>query len=960
VTVRAVLFAPVLALLCALAARAADEAGALASKALDLAATPAVVDLGPSMSERPMTTESDGGRWFTIAVQNSSKEPIGRVLEAGESPNVALALVPPSRHPTLIDAAASDPMVLIERETAYGANAFRIVLPAEHVATLGLHFAGAIGAPSVLAWSEPALILHNREIALLNGLVVGLLAAAMAFAAGAAVFSGRVFARWATLFLAGALLANLSADGVFDGPLLGQLGGPYGLAALALAVTIAAGIRLVDYVAAFEAFHPHARRLRDWAALAIVVSGLAAFAGVPAAGLLVRVLALLAASAAAGYLAHCGRLGIAGARRLAPAATIFALVAAVAGFNALGLFGPNLVASGAIGGFAAAGALVMALSASIPTEHAIERLRELREAHRDDDSQAMVTDETLERVRELAAVTASHQGVFELDLRTGLLSLSAEGASIFGFPAGAVEIGRQSWLARIHPDDRDVYEQAIETYRRHPGAAFRLEFRARVGTRSAWFELRATMIGQGTEAERCLGLIADVTARKLADAPHPASVDALTGLGTRAALLTRLDTLDGDFGRTTLAVLDIDRFKAVNDSLGHGGADALLRAAAMRLRERVCKAHQPECGLYRAGGDMFVAIGLDVLDTARFGESLLAAFAVPFGVQRREVFLPVSIGIASAANAEDGEDLLAQAELAMIDAKRQGGARVCLYSSTLTAPKPPDTVALETDLRHALERGQIEVHYQPIVRLRDDHVAGFEALMRWRHPERGLIEPAGFIPYAEQSGLIGSLGEIVLRHALRDIAIWQKAFPASPPLFVSVNVAWRQIADESFARTLAKLVAAAKLPRRSLRLEITESAVMQGQDLAEAALERLRKLGVGLAIDDFGTGHSSLGHLRRFPFDTIKIDKCFLAESGERTGAAILKSMIALAHELRLAVVAEGVESETDVQRLARMGCEYGQGFLFGPPLPADNVPGFIAAPSDAGTVAAAGQAKLL
>jgi EAL domain-containing protein (putative c-di-GMP-specific phosphodiesterase class I) len=271
----------------------------------------------------------------------------------------------------------------------------------------------------------------------------------------------------------------------------------------------------------------------------------------------------------------------------------------------------------------------------------------------------------------------------------------------------------------------------------------------------------------------------------------------------------------------------------------------------------------------------------------------------------------------------------------MVQAKREGGNRVSLYSGAITKPAPRDAVALEAGLRRALEQNEIEVYYQPVVRLKDGAVAGFEALLRWRHPGRGLIDPEEFVSHAEQTGLIVRLGKLVLERAVSDLKRWQSLSRSEPPIFVSVNVAWRQIADESFAKDLSSLLRQAGLPKNSLKLEITESAVMAGKEKAEAALARLKAVGAGLAIDDFGTGYSALGHLVRFPFDTIKIDKSFVAAASEAPGAAILASIVVLARELALASVAEGVQSHADALRLQAMGCEYGQGYYFGAPLPA-------------------------
>jgi EAL domain-containing protein (putative c-di-GMP-specific phosphodiesterase class I) len=304
--------------------------------------------------------------------------------------------------------------------------------------------------------------------------------------------------------------------------------------------------------------------------------------------------------------------------------------------------------------------------------------------------------------------------------------------------------------------------------------------------------------------------------------------------------------------------------------------------------------------------------------------------------------LPASVGVAAGEHAEEGQDLLAQAELAMVEAKRQGGGRVCVYSHGLADTELSDPIALETDLRRALERDEIEVHYQPIVRLKDGVVAGFEALLRWRHPERGMIEPQAFIPQAERSGLIVPLGRCALKKAAEDLARWQRFFPSKPPLYVSVNVTWRQIVDSDFVKELGALLKTAGLAKGSLRLEVTESAVMAGAEEAAAALKRVKSLGAGLAIDDFGTGHSSLSHLTRFPFDTIKIDKSFLAATRENTGLKILASIVSLAKDLKLSVVAEGVETQEEASRLKEMGCEFGQGFLLGMAVPAAEINGVI------------------
>jgi diguanylate cyclase (GGDEF)-like protein/PAS domain S-box-containing protein len=921
------------------------EPGQATTSALNLAAPEALLDLGPSLSARDVNDPSNpNNAWFTVPVQNRGNSPVIRILAAADRPEAALVASPPRTRPVLLETASSNADIVLERSPGFGEHTFRLVIPPNNAGTLALHFQGVQGAPSLLAWTEAALVSHNQQYALLTGVVSGLLIAATAFAVGTAILSRRAFPRWAALFLAAVVVGELSRTGFFDTSWLTAFAGPYALSAFALSVGLACGIWLVDFVAPFAAKSPMLARLRDWVAIVILLVGVAAFIGVPYAGLTVRALVVVGAAAAAAYLAHCGHLGSSGARRLAPAAAIFAVVTTAAMLNAFGLFGGNLVAPGAIGGFSAAGALLVALATAVPIEPMAEPVLEPAAVEK---IPALAKGPVTAQIREHAALSASHQGVFDLDLHTGLVSLSAEAAELLGLPPGAVELSRETWAARLHPDDRETFLIAMDSYRQHPGVAFRIEFRVRgQGGRTVWFELRATMTGQSTEAERCLGLIADVTARKNAEISEtPGPSDALTGLGTRAALISYLDASADSLKRSALALFDIERFKAINDSLGKSGGDALLVAVVERVEAGLASkpgAQRPR--LFRVGGAMFAVADADIADVTVFGRRIVDLMSAPFFINGREIHIQASVGVAVGKKAERGRDLLFNTERALGEAKREGGSRVALYSGTMAKVQTPDPVALDTDLRRALERDEIEVHYQPIVRLKDGAIAGFEALLRWRHPQVGVIHPDEFVAHAEQSDLIVNLGRQALRQAAKDLARWQQFFPSRPPLYVSVNVTWRQIADEGFSRELGAILKRAGLVKDSLRLEVTESAVMAGAEGAEAGLQRLKAMGASLAIDDFGTGNSSLSQLARLPFDTIKIDRSFITSMRQDpAGPKVLASILSLAHELKLAVVAEGVETEEDASLLKNMGCEQGQGFLFGAPMPAAQVFGLIA-----------------
>jgi EAL domain-containing protein (putative c-di-GMP-specific phosphodiesterase class I) len=287
-------------------------------------------------------------------------------------------------------------------------------------------------------------------------------------------------------------------------------------------------------------------------------------------------------------------------------------------------------------------------------------------------------------------------------------------------------------------------------------------------------------------------------------------------------------------------------------------------------------------------------------------------------------------------DAQRGDERLKDAELAMYHAKRIGGDRIDVFKPAMRSRKV-DRLSLESDLRRAIEREEITILYQPIVRLDDRVVAGFEALARWNHPRLGRMAPGEFITIAEETGLIVQLGLFVLERTARQLSIWQRALRQRDPVFASVNVSSRQLLRHDLIQDLRTVLARAPLARGTLKLELTESVVMDNPEHAAQMLHRIRELGAGLALDDFGTGYSSLAYLQRFPFDTIKIDQSFVRTTAKGTRPVILRSIIALAHDLGMDVVAEGAESDSDAVELFQLGCEYAQGFVFGEPMPPEH-----------------------
>jgi len=384
--------------------------------------------------------------------------------------------------------------------------------------------------------------------------------------------------------------------------------------------------------------------------------------------------------------------------------------------------------------------------------------------------------------------------------------------------------------------------------------------------------------------------------------------------------------------RPTVMVIDVDRFKQVNDSVGMALADSILLTLARRLG-RLIKPHDT---LARLSGDQFGLIVLSERDAARIttlAETIRRTLRAPITFNDREIFLTGSIGLTLGdSEPQSAEERLKDAELAMYHAKRMGGDRIEVFKPPMRARKS-DRLSIESDLRRALEREEISILYQPIVRLEDRAVAGFEALARWDHPRLGRMSPNEFITIAEETGLIVELGLFVLERTARQLSTWQRTLRSRDPLFASVNISSRQLLRHDLIQDLRTVLARAPLTRGSLKLELTESVVMENPEHAAQMLHRIRELGAGLALDDFGTGYSSLAYLQRFPFDTIKIDQSFVRMTSKGTRPVILRSIIALAHDLGMDVVAEGAETDSDAVELYQLGCEYAQGFVFGEPM---------------------------
>lgn len=546
--------------------------------------------------------------------------------------------------------------------------------------------------------------------------------------------------------------------------------------------------------------------------------------------------------------------------------------------------------------------------------------------------------------RQSLALTGSGDTVWDWDVARDRMVTSPDISAKLGLSPGTMHGAARNWLPRLHPDDRDRFRATLDVLLEHRKGRLSHEFRIRAEDgHYHWLKIRARpVLGSNGEVIRCVGTIIDVTEQRnsidrlLVDAMH----DNLTGLPNREVFLDRLQAILSIAGTTeavrpTVLAIDIDRYKAVNELLGIAAGDNILIAITRRLRRLL----KPQDTLARLSGDEFGLILVSERDPAKiadFADAISKAIMVPLNFANREIELTASIGLVSWIDQqESAASLLADAELAMYRAKRAGGNRVEPFRPAFRTVST-DRLQLETDLRRAIERQELSIAYQPIVKLASGEIAGFEALMRWEHPKRGNIPPMEFIPIAEMTDLIGPLGMFALERASSDLMDWEKQ-TGELPIFVSVNLSSAQLISSEIYNDVRAMLTKTQCDPSRIKLELTESVVMENPEQARLMLEKLKATGISLALDDFGTGYSSLSYLTRFPFDTIKLDKALVCDQSDKR-SVLLRSVVSMARGLDMAVVAEGIQSEQDAVDLAMMGCEFGQSYLFGPPLGSDSV----------------------
>jgi diguanylate cyclase (GGDEF)-like protein len=552
------------------------------------------------------------------------------------------------------------------------------------------------------------------------------------------------------------------------------------------------------------------------------------------------------------------------------------------------------------------------------------------------------------------AVDSSGANVFQWHAGRDLITVGSDVEAELGLDPGSLNLTVAEFLQHMHNADRERFRLMLWSLQEKQGGELRIDFRLRRhdGT-YLWYDLCAhAEPNENVRLLRCVGLMRDVTSHKRSHERliHDAVHDSLTGLPNRELFLDRLQgaitrAAEGQSHRPTIIFIDIDRFKKVNDNFGLVIGDSMLLTLGRRLGRHL----NPQDTLARLGGDQFAILLISDSDphlVATLAERVKRALRTPMKINAKEIILTASIGIVVHDGSQStAQDMLRDGEMTMLRAKRGGADRIEIFNPAMRG-EDVSRRPLESELRMALERRQISVLFQPITRLASNQLAGFEALLRWDHPTRGRLSPDDFIPAAEESGLIVDVGTYVLTQALEAAANWHKVLPRErDPLFVSVNISSRQLFRQDMVQEIRLMLAREAVPRGTLKLEIDESLVMENPERAVEILTWLKTFGASLALDDFGTGYSSLNYLHRFPFDTIKVGRALVRDNSlDGQTPHVLRSIVVLAHELGKDVVAEGVETAVDASNLRSIGCEFGQGFYYGEPMPAKDVAALLAA----------------
>lgn len=866
------------------------------------------------------------GDWAVFALANTTDEQLDRLIVAPHFRLVNSGIFWPDLGSTRIAAITPSEGFALDRQASPDADVFRVTLNPGTVVTFIAELASP-KLPQVYLWAPESYKDTVNSYTLYRGIVIGIAGLLALFLTILFVVKGTSMFP-ATAALAWAVLAYICIDFGFLNKVIEISPGSEQMWRAGTEVGLAATfvVFLFTYLN-LNRWHGHfSYGALAWVAGLALIAGVAIIDPAVAAGI-ARLSFAATALIGLGLIVYLGIRGYDRAIMLIPSWVMVLLWLAGSWMAITGVL-DNDIAQPALGGGLI---LIILLIGFTVIQHAFAGGALYQGLFSDLERQAM-------------ALVGSGDTVWDWDVLRDRVVTKPDVSTLLGLAPNSLGGAARNWLPVLHPDDRDTFRTTLDVVLEHRRGKVGQELRLRSADgHYHWFALRARpVIGSDGQVIRCVGTMIDITEHKKSEERllHDAVHDNLTGLPNRELLMNRLEAIISiarteEKVRPTIFVIDIDRFKQVNDGLGISAGDTILLTVARRLHRLL----KPKDSLSRFAGDQFALMLLSEQEPGRIAavaDAIKHAINAPITFAKREIVLTASVGLISWTSEQtSAEDMVKDAELAMQQAKRFGGDRIEPFRPAFRTVGS-DRLQFESDLRRAVERKEFALAYQPIVRLEDNSIAGFEALLRWDHPRRGMIPPADFIPVAESCGLIVPLGLFAMQKAAEDLAGWQKQI-GDAPLSVSVNLSSRHLIRRDLVSDVRSVIARANLKPRCFRLELTESLVMDNPEQAVHVLNKLKHLGVGLSLDDFGTGYSSLSYLTRFPFDTIKIDKSFVDDSTPKR-SVLLRSMVNMAHELGLSVVAEGISDQSDALELRQMGCEYVQSFMFGPPVAGDMV----------------------
>lgn len=885
--------------------------------------------------------------WIVFALTNDTNEQFERLIVAPHFRLSGSGVIWPDLGSSRIAAITASQGAPPDREDSPDADVFRLTLDPGATVTYVAELRTA-DLPQIYLWEPDAYKDKITNLTLYKGIVIGISGLLALFLTIVFVVKGAVIFP-AAAALAWAVLAYVCIDFGFWNKLFGIEGeadrvwraGAEAILAATLLVFLFAYLNL-------NRWHVRASHVASvWLMFLVALVALAVFDAPVAAGV-ARI--SLAAVAGAGFalVLYLALHGVERAVMLIPTWFLLLMWLTAAGFTVTGALPGDLVSPALIGGLV----LIVMLIGFTVMQNAFAG---------GGISHGSVSDSE----RRALALVGSGDIVFDWDVSADRIFVSHEAEQSLGLRRGSLEGPAASWLDVLHPFDRDRYRTSLDTVLEQRRGRIAMDFRLRASDgHYIWYFLKARpVVGADGEVIRVIGTLADVTETRTAEERmlHDAVHDNLTGLPNREIFFDRLNTAiaqarsDRD-ARPTVIAIDIDRFRDVNEAIGIPGGDSILLTIARRLMRLV---HLQDT-LARISSDEFAMIirsERDPQSLIAIAEAVRKSVLTPIVFNDREIAVTASIGIAlfDTQLHHKREDMLKDGMVATAHAKKSGGNRVEFFRPGMRT-QHSDRQSLEADLRRAIDRHEIKVAFRPVVRLEDRTIAGFEALLRWDHPRFGRLSPSDFIPIAEETGLILDLTLFALERTARELAAWQRAIDVSPPIFASVNLSSRQLLRHELLHDVKGVITRSGVSRGSLKLEMTEALVMENPEYSAQILQRVREIGAGLILDDFGAGYSSLAYLQRLPFDMIRLGRSFVRHDATGVRPLILRSLVSLARDLGMEVIAEGAETESDTIELYQLGCEFAQGYAFGRPISSADARKLVgAAPDQAEPRVAAG-----